>query len=131
MALKLNDKYVKDFISAEELNAMAPAIEDAHEKVINKSGEGADFLGWVDLPVNYDKEEFARIQKAAEKIKSDSKALVVIGIGGSYLGARAAIEFCTSQNYNLVSKDTPNIYFSGNSISGAALSELVDLVLVV
>ena len=128
MALKLNDKYVKDFISAEELNAMAPAIEDAHEKVINKSGEGADFLGWVDLPVNYDKEEFARIQKAAEKIKSDSKALVVIGIGGSYLGARAAIEFCTSQNYNLVSKDTPNIYFSGNSISGAALSELVDLV---
>ena len=128
MALKLNDKYVKDFISAEELNAMAPAIEDAHEKVINKSGEGADFLGWVDLPVNYDKEEFVRIQKAAEKIKSDSKALVVIGIGGSYLGARAAIEFCTSQNYNLVSKDTPNIYFSGNSISGAALSELVDLV---
>ena len=128
MALKLNDKYVKDFISAEELNAMAPAIEDAHEKVINKSGEGADFLGWVDLPVNYDKEEFARIQKAAEKIKNDSKALVVIGIGGSYLGARAAIEFCTSQNYNLISKDTPNIYFSGNSISGAALSELVDLV---
>ncbi len=128
MALKLNDKYVKDFISAEELNAMASAIEDAHKKVINKSGEGADFLGWVDLPVNYDKEEFARIQKAAEKIKSDSKALIVIGIGGSYLGARAAIEFCTSQNYNLISKDTPNIYFSGNSISGAALSELVDLV---
>ena len=128
MALKLNDKYVKDFISAEELNAMAPAIEAAHEKVVNKSGEGSDFLGWVDLPVNYDKEEFARIQKAAEKIKSDSKALIVIGIGGSYLGARAAIEFCTSQNYNLIAKDTPNIYFSGNSISGAALSELVDLV---
>ena len=128
MALKLNDKYVKNFISAEELNAMAPAIEDAHEKVVNKSGEGSDFLGWVDLPVNYDKEEFDRIKKAADKIKSDSKALVVIGIGGSYLGARAAIEFCTSQNYNLVSKDTPNIYFSGNSISGAALSELVDLV---
>ncbi len=128
MALKLNDKYVKNFISAEELRAMAPAVEDAHEKIINKSGEGSDFLGWVDLPVNYDKEEFARIQKAAEKIKNDSQALVVIGIGGSYLGARAAIEFCTSQNYNLISKDTPNIYFSGNSISGAALSELVDLV---
>ena len=128
MALKLNDKYVKGFISAEELNAMAPAIEDAHEKVINKSGEGADFLGWVDLPVNYDKEEFERIKKAAAKIKSDSKALVVIGIGGSYLGARAAIEFCTSQNYNLVQKDTPNIYFSGNSISGNSLSELVELV---
>ena len=128
MALKLNDKYVKNFISAEELGAMAPAVEDAHEKIVNKSGEGADFLGWVDLPVNYDKEEFQRIKKAADKIKSDSKALVVIGIGGSYLGARAAIEFCTSQNYNLVSKDTPNIYFSGNSISGNSLSELVDLV---
>ena len=128
MALKLNDKYVKNFISAEELGAMAPAVEDAHEKIVNKSGEGSDFLGWVDLPVNYDKEEFQRIKKAADKIKSDSKALVVIGIGGSYLGARAAIEFCTSQNYNLVAKDTPNIYFSGNSISGNSLSELVDLV---
>ncbi len=128
MALKLNDKYVKSFITDEELNAMASAVEDAHQKIEDKSGEGSDFLGWVDLPVNYDKEEFDRIKKAAQKIKEDSKALVVIGIGGSYLGARAAIEFCTSQNYNLVSKDTPNIYFSGNSISGNSLSELVDLV---
>ena len=128
MALKLNDKYVKNFISDDELNAMAPAVADAHQKIVDKSGEGADFLGWVDLPVNYDKEEFERIKKAAAKIKADSKALVVIGIGGSYLGARAAIEFCTSQNYNLISKDTPNIYFSGNSISGNSLSELVDLV---
>lgn len=128
MALKLNDNYVKNFITDDELKAMAPAVEDAHQKIIDKSGEGADFLGWVDLPVNYDKEEFERIQKAAAKIKSDSKALVVIGIGGSYLGARAAIEFCTSQNYNLIKKDTPNIYFSGNSISGNSLSELVDLV---
>ena len=128
MALKLKDKYVKNFISDDELNAMAPAVADAHQKIVDKSGEGADFLGWVDLPVNYDKEEFERIKKAAAKIKADSKALVVIGIGGSYLGARAAIEFCTSQNYNLISKDTPNIYFSGNSISGNSLSELVDLV---
>ena len=128
MALKLNDKYVKNFISDDELSAMASAVEDAHQKIVNKNGEGSDFLGWVDLPVNYDKEEFERIKKAAEKIKNDSKALIVIGIGGSYLGARAAIEFCTSQNYNLVSKDTPNIYFSGNSISGNSLSELVDLV---
>lgn len=128
MALKLNDKYVKNFITDDEISAMAPAVADAHQKVIDKSGEGADFLGWVDLPVNYDKDEFERIKKAAAKIKSDSKALVVIGIGGSYLGARAAIEFCTSQNYNLVSKDTPNIYFSGNSISGNSLSELVELV---
>lgn len=128
MALKLNDKYIKSFITDEEFSAMASAVADAHKKVLMKNGEGSDFLGWVDLPVNYDKEEFDRIKKAAAKIKSDSKALVVIGIGGSYLGARAAIEFCKSQNYNLVSKDTPNIYFSGNSISGNALSELVDLV---
>ena len=128
MALKLNDNYVKNFITDDELKAIAPAISDAHQKIIDKSGEGADFLGWVDLPVNYDKEEFERIKKAAAKIKSDSEALIVIGIGGSYLGARAAIEFCTSQNYNLIKKDTPNIYFSGNSISGNSLSELVDLV---
>ena len=128
MALKLNDNYVKNFISDDEIKAMAGAVEDAHQKILDKSGEGADFLGWVDLPVNYDKEEFERIKVAAEKIKNDSKALVVIGIGGSYLGARAAIEFCTSQNYNLISKDTPNIYFSGNSISGNSLSELVEMV---
>ena len=128
MALKLNDKYVKSFITDDELNAMAGAVADAHQKIEDKSGEGSDFLGWVDLPVNYDKGEFERIKLAAEKIKNDSKALVVIGIGGSYLGARAAIEFCKSQNYNLVSKDTPNIYFSGNSISGNSLSELVDMV---
>lgn len=128
MALKLNDKYVKEFISEEDLKAAAPAVRDAHDKIVNRNGAGNDFLGWVDLPVNYDKEEFERIKKAAAKIKSDSKALVVIGIGGSYLGARAAVEFVKSQNYNLVSKDTPNVYFSGNSISGNALSELVDLV---
>ncbi|MEG1846444.1 MAG: glucose-6-phosphate isomerase, partial [Oscillospiraceae bacterium] len=80
-----------------------------------------------DLPVNYDKEEFVRIKKAAKKIQSDSKVLIVIGIGGSYLGARAAIEFCKSQNYNVIKKDTPEIYFSGNSISSSALSELVSL----
>lgn len=128
MALKLNDRYVKEFIGEDELKAIAPEIEAAHNKVVNRDGEGSDFLGWVDLPVNYDKEEFGRIKKAAAKIKSDSKALVVIGIGGSYLGARAAVELVKSQNYNLVKKDTPNIYFSGNSISGNALSELVELV---
>lgn len=128
MALTLNDKYVKEFVSAEELNSFSDKVLSAHNQIVNKNGAGNDFLGWVDLPVNYDKEEFARIKKAAEKIKSDSKALVVIGIGGSYLGARAAIEFCKSQNYNLLNKDTPNIYFSGNSISGNSLYELVDLV---
>lgn len=128
MALTLNDKYVKGFVSAEELNSFSEKVLDAHNKIVNKNGEGNDFLGWTDLPVNYDKEEFERIKKAAKKIQSDSKALVVIGIGGSYLGARAAIEFCKSQNYNLVNKDTPNIYFSGNSISGNSLYELIDLV---
>lgn len=128
MALTLNDKYVKGFVSAEEIASLEGAVLDAHNKIVNKNGAGNDFLGWVDLPVNYDKDEFERIKKAAAKIKSDSKALVVIGIGGSYLGARAAVEFCKSQNYNLIGKDTPNIYFSGNSISGNALAELVDLV---
>ena len=117
-----------DFFSKEEIEMIAPQVSAAHKAMHEKTGAGNDFLGWVDLPVNYDKEEFERIKKAADKIKNDSKALIVIGIGGSYLGARAAIEFCTSQNYNLVSKDTPNIYFSGNSISGNSLSELVDLV---
>ena len=128
MALKLNDKYVKNFIDDNDLKAISAEVEAAHCKINEKNGEGADFLGWVDLPVNYDREEFERIKKAAAKIKADSKALVVIGIGGSYLGARAAVEFVKSQNYNLVKKDTPNIYFSGNSISGDALSELVELV---
>ena len=93
MALKLNDKYVSNFVSKADVDAIAPKVSAAHDLVVNKTGAGADFLGWVDLPVNYDKEEFERIKKAAAKIKSDSKALVVIGIGGSYLGARAAIEF--------------------------------------
>ena len=128
MALKLNDKYVKNFIDDNDLKAISAEVEAAHRKINERNGEGADFLGWVDLPVNYDREEFERIKKAAAKIKADSKALVVIGIGGSYLGARAAVEFVKSQNYNLVKKDTPNIYFSGNSISGDSLSELVELV---
>ncbi|MCH5171201.1 MAG: glucose-6-phosphate isomerase [Oscillospiraceae bacterium] len=128
MALTLNDKYVKEFVSAEELNSLSDKVLSAHNQIVNKNGAGSDFLGWVDLPVNFDKEEFERIKKAAKKIQSDSKALIVIGIGGSYLGARAAIEFCKSQNYNLLNKDTPNIYFSGNSISGNSLYELVDLV---
>lgn len=81
----------------------------------------------MDLPENYDKEEFERIKKAAEKIRSDSQVLIVIGIGGSYLGARAAVEFCKSQNYNLVCKDTPQIFFTGNSISSSALSDIVSL----
>lgn len=127
MAVKLNTKYLNDFISDSDYAAIADEVKTAQKTLREKSGAGNDFLGWVDLPVNYDKEEFSRIEKAAAKIRRDSQVLIVIGIGGSYLGARAAIEFCKSQNYNLLCKDTPQIFFSGNSISSAALNELVAL----
>ena len=127
MSLKLNTNYLKDFISDADYKAIDSEIRASHKTLTEKTGAGNDFLGWVDLPENYDKEEFARIKLAAQKIRSDSEALVVIGIGGSYLGARAAIEFCKSQNYNLVCKDTPQIFFSGNSISSAALNEILSI----
>ncbi len=100
-------------------------MKDAHDRLHSKTGLGNDFLGWVNLPESYDKEEFARIEKAAEKIKSDSDVLIVIGIGGSYLGARAAIEFLKSPYYNSLREGTPEIYFAGNSISGSSLNELL------
>ena len=106
---------------------MAPQVKLAHEELQSGTGLGNDFLGWVKLPTEYDKEEFARIKKAAEKIKSDTDVFVVIGIGGSYLGARAAIEFLKSPNYNALKKDTPDIYFAGNGISSTALSELLSI----
>ena len=127
MSLKLNTNYLKDFISDVDYKAIDSEIRASHKTLTEKTGAGNDFLGWVDLPENYDKEEFARIKLAAQKIRSDSEVLVVIGIGGSYLGARAAIEFCKSQNYNLVCKDTPQIFFSGNSISSAALNEILSI----
>ncbi len=119
------------FISAAEVASMEKTAALAKETLVSKSGAGNDFLGWIDLPVNYDKEEFARIEKAAEKIKSDSEVLVVIGIGGSYLGARAAIEFLRHSFYNTVSKEirkTPEIYFAGNSISSTYLKHLIDVI---
>ena len=127
MSLKLNTNYFKDFISDADYKAIDGEIRASHKTLTEKTGAGNDFLGWVDLPENYDKEEFARIKLAAQKIRSDSEVLVVIGIGGSYLGARAAIEFCKSQNYNLVCKDAPQIFFSGNSISSAALNEILSV----
>lgn len=127
MSLKLNTNYLKDFISDVDYKAIDSEIRASHKTLTEKTGAGNDFLGWVDLPENYDKEEFARIKLAAQKIRSDSEVLVVIGIGGSYLGARAAIEFCKSQNYNLVCKDAPQIFFSGNSISSAALNEILSV----
>lgn len=119
------------FICEEELDLMKASVATARDTLEKKSGAGNDFLGWIDLPVDYDKDEFARIQKAAEKIQSDSEVLVVIGIGGSYLGARAAIEFLRHCFYNSVDKSvrkTPEIYYAGNSISGTYLSQLIETI---
>lgn len=119
------------FISDEEVTYMSKLVEDAKKQLLDRNGAGNDFLGWLDLPVDYDKEEFTRIKKAAEKIQGDSEVLIVIGIGGSYLGARAAIEFLRHGFYNNVSKKirkTPEIYYCGNSISGTYLQGLIDVV---
>ena len=110
-----------------QTESYVPGLKEAHTWLQEATGRGSDFVGWVDLPRDYDKEEFARIKAAAKKIQSDSRALVVIGIGGSYLGARSAIELLRSNNYNLLKKDTPNIYFIGNGLSGEALQEIFDL----
>ena len=121
----------KAFIADHELVSMKKIAEQAKEELLSREGAGNDFLGWIDLPVDYDKEEFARIQKAAAKIKSDSEVLLVIGIGGSYLGARAAIEFLRHNFYNMVSKEirkTPEIYYVGNSISSTYLKHLIDVI---
>lgn len=128
MAIKLNDKYLSSFIGENEYKGIAPAVEAAHKLLEERSGLGNDFLGWVTLPSDYDKEEFKRIKNAAEKIKKDSEVLIVIGIGGSYLGARAAIEALKSTLYNSLKKDTPEIYFVGNSISPTYLNEVISLV---
>ena len=127
MAIKIIDKYAKSFIDEKEIEALIPKAQQALKTVNRKDGAGNDFLGWVELPENYDKEEFARIKVAAEKIKKSCDALVVIGIGGSYLGARAAIEFVKSPMYNSLKKDTPEIYFAGNNISTTALTELISI----
>ncbi|MBQ3600260.1 MAG: glucose-6-phosphate isomerase [Lachnospiraceae bacterium] len=121
----------KNFINDAELEMMESIAEAAKSTLVSKTGAGNDFLGWIDLPVDYDKEEFARIQQAAKKIQSDSEVLLVIGIGGSYLGARAAIEFLRHSFYNNVSKEvrkTPEIYFVGNNISTTYISHLLDVV---
>ncbi len=119
------------FIQDQEVESMKKLALDAKELLVSKTGAGNDFLGWIDLPENYDKEEFDRIKKAAAKIQSDSEVLLVIGIGGSYLGARAAIEFLRHSFYNTVSKEirkTPEIYFVGNSISSTYIKHLMDVI---
>ena len=129
--LNFNYQFAKKFFNESELKQIKPFVELANEVLTSKSGAGNDFLGWVDLPENYDKEEFARIKKAAEKIKNDSDVLVVIGIGGSYLGAKAAIEFLSHSFYNNLPKDkrkTPEIYFAGTNMSGVYLQHLIEVV---
>ena len=133
MGTKVTFDYSKaaGFIREHEMQAFEGIADAAKEVLVSRSGQGNDYLGWIDLPVNYDREEFARIKKAAEKICSDSEVLVVIGIGGSYLGARAAIEFLRHGFYNNISKEqrkTPEIYFAGNSISSSYLQGLIDVV---
>ena len=133
MANKVTFDYSKAgcFIADHEVEAMKPLAEAAAKTLTEKTGAGNDFLGWIDLPVDYDKEEFVRIQKAAEKIRKDSEVLLVIGIGGSYLGARAAIEFLGHSFANVVSKEirkSPEIYYVGNSISSTYIKHLIDVV---
>ena len=133
MSNKVSFDYSKAsvFVADHEVENMKKLVLDAKELLVSKKGPGNDFLGWIDQPVAYDKEEFARIKKAAEKIKQDSDVLLVIGIGGSYLGARAAIEFLRHGFYNMISKEqrkTPEIYFVGNSISSTYLKNLVDVI---
>ena len=124
-------KKAAPFVSEHEIEGMKEYVKAAHEKLHEKTGAGNDFLGWVDLPKNYDKDEFARIKKAAEKIRNDSEVLVVIGIGGSYLGARAAIEMLSNSFYNMQDKDKRNgpiIVYAGNSISSTYLADLLEYV---
>lgn len=125
--LRLNTKYLENFIAPHEMQAAKASCEAAAKTLRDKTGLGSDFLGWVTLPEDYDKEEFARIKAAAAKIKANSDILIVIGIGGSYLGARAAIELLKSPLYNDLKKDTPNIYYVGNNISPTYLNEILSI----
>ena len=127
MTVRLNDTYIKPFVKEDELKAIQTEITAAHKCLLEGSGEGNDFLGWIDLPNNYDKEEYARIKAAAAKIQKKCDVFVVIGIGGSYLGARAVVEFLKSPVYNNLKKDTPDIYFSGCNISAQSMNELLSI----
>ena len=129
MTSKVSFDYSKalSFVGEHEVTYMADAVKAAHEALHNGTGAGNDFLGWLTLPHDYDKEEFSRIQKSAEKIKSDSDVLLVVGIGGSYLGARAAIEMLNHSFYNVLTKEerkTPQVFFVGNNISSTYVKDL-------
>ena len=126
--LELNTSNCTPFLPEDWLTSRLDALESARVKLEEGSGLGGAYTGWVHLPRDYDKEEFARIQAAAERIRSDSQALVVIGIGGSYLGARAVVELLHSPNFNLTHKGGPDIYFAGNGLSSDAMLEVIELV---
>lgn len=129
MSMELKLTGVQDFVQPWEVSYLTPLVKTCTEMLENKTAAGNDFLGWVDLPNDYDKEEFARIQQAAQKIQKSSDVLVVIGIGGSYLGARAAIEFIRGQQYNGTREaGIPEIYFVGNNISSSYLSDIVKII---
>ncbi len=127
MPIQLDVQHLSGFIDRDEYAAIAPQVGAAHELLHSGKGLGGDFLGWLDLPVDYDRNEFARIRDAAAKIRSDSDVFVVIGIGGSYLGARAAIEYLKSNRYNALKKDAPDVYFVGNGLSSTSLQEVLTL----
>ncbi len=129
--ISLDLSKVAPYLAMTEIDYMEDMVKCAHDKLHNGTGAGNDFLGWIDLPVNYDKDEFARIKKAAEKIKSDSEVLIVIGIGGSYLGARAAIEMLTNNFHNALDSDkrkAPKIFYVGNNISSTYMTELLQAI---
>jgi len=129
--ISLDLSKVAPYLAMTEIDYMEDMVKSAHDKLHNGTGAGNDFLGWIDLPVNYDKDEFARIKKSAEKIKSDSDVLIVIGIGGSYLGARAAIEMLTNNFHNALDSDkrkAPKIFYVGNNISSTYMTELLQAI---
>jgi Glucose-6-phosphate isomerase len=133
MGTKIGFDYSKaeQFVQRDEIDAMKVAVENAKDILVNRTGAGNDFLGWIDLPINYDQAEFARVKQAAKKIQEDSEVLLVIGIGGSYLGARAAIEFLRHGFYNNITAEerkTPEIYFVGNNISSSYIMGLIDVI---
>ena len=127
MGTHLNSSYLGDLFDGQSFLAMQEEVTNAHELLHSGTGAGSEYIGWLTLPSDYDKNEFARIKQAAQKIKETSDLLIVIGIGGSYLGARAAIEFVKSANYNALKKYTPDIYFAGNSISSTSLNDIISI----
>ena len=127
MTLNLSEKFVSPFVSDKELEAIKPEVEAADKALRSGTGAGAEMLGWLSLPEKYDRTEYDRIKKAAEKIRKSCDIFVVIGIGGSYLGSRAVIEFLRSPRHNRLVKDAPEIFFSGCNISSSDLSELLEL----